>query len=81
MNKLLLIAVSLIILMNSQVIKIAPVIPTIKTIDTTPPPQTNATISAISAINLNIRNFTTIFPRTQTAFIYHGTVDIQITQG
>jgi hypothetical protein len=81
MNKLLLIVVSLIVLMNSQVIKIAPLIPAIKTIDTTPPPQTNSTISAISALNLNIRNFTTILPRTQAAFIYHGTVDIQITQG
>jgi hypothetical protein len=80
MNKSLFIAVLLVVLMNSQVIRIPNILPLVNNTTTTTPPA--PTTNTISAINLPIiRNITTIIPRTQAAFIYHGTVEIQVSQG
>lgn len=83
MNKSLFFVFLLLALTFQQTIRI-PSINLLNTTIVTPAPTTPAApvTPAISPINLVInKNITNIILRTQTAFIYHGIVDIQITQG
>lgn len=59
MNKTFYFAFLLLILANTQVIR----------------------VPTISTTTINTTIIPTILPRTQKALLYHGTVDIQITEG